>query len=335
MTLRTNERKIMMTFEDKLQQCIRNLERIDKPDHSRYHVYYFADFIELLALISGIDGISYGDVLDRFFGEPKEETNSEGHDKNESFLDGLFLLIEERINLYKEVYPFKKEDDVISLKSDLSSDHKLYLFLLLSSSLTIFRSFNAELTTDFETICYEAMKAYLPNAIVKEFGKNSEYTGNAREKIMRLAEDIGLTTDDYEIQQIGERNIQERGLDIVGWLPFKDNCSNLMIFLGQCACGKQFESKQHDVRRFKHYYHFYRTEPQYTFFIPYSLINPSERKFYHSDLIEDDYLIFERMRILSLLKGNDSVYNNLNTKLLVEACIKYPTPTFNRNEYRE
>ena len=175
-------------------------------------------------------------------------------------------------------------------------------------------------------LCYEAMKAYLPNAIVKEFGKNSEYTGNAREKIMRLAEDIGLTTDDYEIQQIGERNIQERGLDIVGWLPFKDNCSNLMIFLGQCACGKQFESKQHDVRRFKHYYHFYRTEPQYTFFIPYSLINPSERKFYHSDLIEDDYLIFERMRILSLLKGNDSAYNNLNTKLLVEACIKYPTP---------
>lgn len=316
----------MTTFEDRLQQCISNLERTDKPDHSRSYVNYFADFIELLALIYSEDGIAYGDVLDRFFGELEEEMNSEGHDKNESFLDDIFLLIEERINMYKELYPFKKEKDIIFLKSEMSLDHKLYLFLLLSSSLDIFHPFNAELTTDFETICYEAMKAYLPNAIVKEFGKNSEYTGNAREKIMHLAEDIGLMTDDYEIQHIGERNIQERGLDIVGWLPFKDNCSNLMIFLGQCACGKQFESKQHDVRRFKHYYHFYRTEPQYTFFIPYSLINPSEQKFYHSDLIEDDYLIFERMRIMSLLKSNDSVFNRLNTKVLVDACIQYHTP---------
>ena len=312
----------MMSFEEKLAQAIQNLQNADKPDCTMDCLNNYADFIELLVLFSGSDGVSYGDIQDRFFGELDENSTSEKNDKNESFIDSIYKIIDERMILYKDTYPFDKKDEVILLKKQLSIKQKIYLFLLLSSSLDIFKSFNAELTTDFETLCYKVMQLYLPNAVVKAFGKNSEYTGSAKVKIKKLAEDLGVSLDDYDFEQIGDRNSQERGLDIVGWLPFDDNCSNMIIFLGQCACGKQYESKQHDVRRFKNNYRYYKTKPQCTLFIPYSLINPGKRKFYHSDYIEEGYLLFERKRILGLLEdADDAIFNNLKTKPLVEKCI--------------
>ncbi|PGH40608.1 MAG: hypothetical protein CRN43_02005 [Candidatus Nephrothrix sp. EaCA] len=96
---------------------------------------------------------------------------------------------------------------------------------------------------------------------------------------------------------------------------------NLLIFLAQCACGKNYESKQHDVRRFKNYLNFYKVDPIHVMFIPYSLINRREKKFYHSDLFEQDYLIFERKRIIEFY---DIVnFNALESFKIVESCISY------------
>lgn len=323
MTSERGGNKMAMSFDEKFTQCIRNLKNVDMPDCSRDETNLFADFVELLVIFSKGDGVAYGDIQDRFFGEPDENNSSERNDANESFIDGIFSLIEERWNLYGNQYPFEVgKEKVVILRKELSLSQKLYLFLLISSSLNIFKSFNAEITTDFEMVSYEAIKSFLPNAIVKPFGKLSEYKGNAKEKIRNLANDLGLPTDDYEIECVGERNIQERGLDIVSWIPFEDKCQNKIIFLCQCACGKQYESKQHDVRRFEHYYRFYRTKPQRTLFVPYALINPKDGKFYHSDYIEDEYLIFERLRIISLAKRREDVLTLLKSTCLVERCIQ-------------
>lgn len=314
---------MVMSFDDKFIQCIRNLDGIDKPDYPRNETNLYADFVELLAVFSKGDGIAHGDIQDRFFGEPDENNSSEKNDDNESFIDRIFALIDERRYLYGNLYPFYLWDEqTIRLKKNLSLSQKLYLFLLFSSSLNIFKSFNSEITTDFEVVSFEAIRSFLPNAKVKHFGKLSEYKGTAREKIKKLADDIGLPTDDDEIGDIGERNNQERGLDIVSWLPFKDKCQNKVIFLCQCACGKQFESKQHDIRRYKNYYRFYRIKPQLTLFIPYSLINPEKNKFYHSDYVEDDYLVFERLRIINLAKRKKGVLALLNSTCLLEKCIQ-------------
>lgn len=311
------------SFDDKFAQCVRNLDKVDKPDYPKDDTNLYADFVELLAVFSKGDGVAYGDVLDRFFGEPDENNSSETNDANESFVDGIFSMIEERNFLYAGLYPFYFGDEqTIRLKDNLSMPQKLYLFLLLSSSLNIFKAFNSEITSDFEKVSYEVVKSFLPNAIVKQFGKQSEYSGTAKEKIKKLANDLGLPTDDYEIGNIGERNNQERGLDIVSWLPFEDSCQNKVVFLCQCACGKQFESKQHDIRRYEHYYRFYRTKPQRTLFVPYSLINPKENKFYHSDYVEDDYLLFERLRIVNLMKKKEDILSHLKSTCLIEKCIQ-------------
>lgn len=311
------------SFDEKFAQCIQNLDDVNKPDYPKDETNLYADFVELLAVFSKGDGVAHGDVLDRFFGEPDENNSSETNDENESFVDEIFSVIEERKFLYANLYPFDSgSEQTIRLKVDLTMPQKLYLFLLISSSLDFFKAFNSEITTDFEKVSFEAIKSFLPNAIVKSFGKHSEYRGTAKEKIKKLADDIGLPTDDYEIGNIGERNNQERGLDIVSWLPFEDKCQNIVVFLCQCACGKQFESKQHDIRRYEHYYRFYRTKPQRTLFVPYSLINPKENKFYHSDYVEDDYLLFERLRIVNLTKKKEDILTLLKSTCLIERCIQ-------------
>lgn len=311
-----------MSFDEKFDQCIHNLKNVDMPNCSKDETDSFADFVELLVIFSKGDGVAYGDIQDRFFGEPDEDNSSEGNDGNESFIDSIFRLIGERSALYGDQYPFEVEEkQVVKLKVGLSLSQKLYLFLLMSSSLSIFKSFNSEITTDFEIVSYEAIKSFLPNAVAKPFGKSSLYQGTAKEKIKKLADDIGLPTDDDEIECIGERNVQERGLDVVSWIPFEDKCQNKIVFLCQCACGKQYESKQHDIRRYEHYYRFYKTNPQRVLFIPYALINPNNWKFYRSDCIEDNYLIFERLRIINLAKQKENVLSSLKSTCIVERFI--------------
>jgi hypothetical protein len=322
MTLKLKENKTAMTFENKFAQCIQIFNSIDKPDYTKSEINYYADFVELYALFEKEDGVTFGDVQGRFFGV-KEYSNSETKDEDESFLNTVFEIIKERIFLYADEYPFEyQNNETLLLKQNLSVKNKLYLSLLISSKLDIFNPFKSDLTTDFERISYAVLKEFLPiKAVVKEFGKNTQYQGNAISKIKQLANDLDLQVDDYELNQVSERNTQERGLDLIGWLPFADKCGNKVIFLCQCACGKEYESKQHDTRRFENYLRFYKTKPQHTLFIPYSLINIQEKKFYHSDYIERDYLIFERKRILEY--HNDNSIENSEAFKVVEKCIDF------------
>jgi hypothetical protein len=310
-------------FEEKFSECINCFEKLSSPSFSRNEISLYSDYVELLALFSRNGFISYGDIQDRFFGT-KEYANSNERDEDESLIIEIFLMLQERELLYSKNYPFKYDNDnsLIKVNDDLTGKQKLYIYLLISSMLSIFNPFRNELTSEFEFICKDAMVCFLPNySVVKQFGRNSDYDGNTKEKIKKLASDLNLSIDEYELMQISDRNYQERGLDIVGWIPFSDNCMNIIIFLAQCACGKDYESKQHDTRRFRNYMRFYKTEPIHVMFIPYSLINPKERKFYHSDLIEKDYLIFERKRIIELYNLNQ--FNNYKSYQVVESVLKY------------
>lgn len=313
----------MMTFDDKLRNSVNNFDNITKPDYTRNQLNLYADFVELIAVNCSEDGLTIADVQDRFFGE-KDYTTAEQRDIDESFLQSIFLLIEERVYSYTEHYPFIYDGTILKIKADLTSKNKLYLSLLFSSKLNLFKDFKTELTTEFETISFSVLKEFLPqNSILKEFGKNTTYTGNAINKIRQLANDLELDVNEYELGGVGERNQQERGLDLIGWIPFNDSCKNKIIFLAQCACGKDYESKQHDTRRFEQYLEFYKTKPQHTMFIPYSLLNVRAKKFYHSDLIENDFLIFERKRIIELHNEDFDGSASFN---IVESFLSYQRP---------
>ena len=162
------------------------------------------------------------------------------------------------------------------------------------------------------------------NSILKQYGKNSDYSGTAISKIKSLANDLGFSSDDideYEISSISERNTQEKGLDIIGWIPFDDDCMNKFVILGQCACGKKWTDKYHETRRYEEYLRFYKLRPCHSIFTSYSLINQAERKFHKSGDILRDTLIFERKRILSLV--DDELVDSLESKNLVDKCIEF------------
>ncbi len=314
-----------MTFEKKFKACVQTFENQSSPSYVRNDLYLYADFVELVTIFSKNGEVSIGDIQDRFFGT-KEYENASERDEDETLLIQIFLLLQERSILFGNSYPFSFDNDktLLVVKPVLDDKHKFYIYLLISCKLNIFKTFKTELTDEFEFICKDALEKYLPSyAIVKNFGRYSAYPGNAINRIKGLATDLNLTFDDYELSQVSERNNQERGLDIVGWIPFEDKGMNLLIFLAQCACGKNFESKQHDTRRFKNYLNFYKIDPIHVMFIPYSLINMRANKFYQSDLIEQDYLIFERKRIIELYDAAN--FKNLESFKVVESCLKYKT----------
>lgn len=149
-----------MTFDDKFNLCVQNFNDILKPDYTKSEIDYYADFVELVVLFSNEDGVTFGDIQDRFFGE-KEYENAEKRDEDEKFLNQIFHLISERSLLYANDYPFSiSENDILTLKSDLTTSNKLYVSLLLSSKLNIFKVFKTDLTTDFETVSYDVLKNF-------------------------------------------------------------------------------------------------------------------------------------------------------------------------------
>jgi hypothetical protein len=313
---------MVKSFNEKIDECYALFSDIDKPTYPRNKLFLYSDFIELLILYSNEDGVSVGDVQDRFFGT-KNYKNPEEKDKDEAFINNIFRIIVERINLYKEDYPFENTNqNLLVIKKQLIWRHKLYLTLLASSMLNVFKSFQSTLTSEFENFSAVALKNYLPkDSIIKEFGKNSPYKGNAKTRIKLLADDLGIGVNKTNIEAIDPLNNQERGLDVIGWMPFEDTCKNKIVFLCQCACGKDFDSKFHETIRFKNYINFYRTTPQYTMFIPYSMININDKEFLHTDIFIDSFLIFTRKRILSLNKNRD-LFKNSESFKVVNSLIK-------------
>ena len=314
-----------MSFREKYESCMGRLNSVGKPDYPEDEISYHADFIELWTAFTDSEEVSYGDIQDRFYGEPDENNSAEVNDSNEIFIRRIIGLLEERAVLFGEAYPFGVDiSRGISLKKNLTVRQSLYILLLCSSSLDVFNALNAELTSDFEALSFHALKNFLPNAVVRAFGKHSEYRGNAPEKILQLAMEMGISLDGKEFAQINPRNVQERGLDVVGWIPFPDHCPNKVVFLCQCACGKDYALKQHDTQRFANYLNFYKTRPQHTLFIPYSLIRMQDGQFFHSDDIQKGFLVFERLRMLALLPQESGILESLQSVGMLQELGKRP-----------
>lgn len=320
-----------MSFNEKLANFFENfsLELGSKP--TKNLIYLYADYVELLSLFSNQNYVSPSDVLDRFKDEgiirqsKADEDQSEANDEDERLVDGIFRLLIERSQLFGTDYPFHiHHNDHIILKAeqDISDRNKIYIYLLISSSLNIFSSFQSELTTEFESLCTEVLRNFLPtHAVVKSFGKNSDYNGTAVQKISALAADMKIPIDDDGYNEISDRGTQEKGLDIVGWIPFSDTVANFLSIFVQCACGKDWNKKLTETKRYNNYFRFHRLKPIHSLFIPYSLVSFNKSTFYRNDEF-DNGLIFERKRILNYI-SDELFFDLFESKLLVDKCIKY------------
>lgn len=313
-----------------------NLIDLEKPPIVT-NEYLSADYIELLCL-TNIDGvISKEQVASRIFklkdidsdlDELQKEAESEELDllhldTNEEILPNpkyplnekqqrqtvdWFDQLEFRENNFSNFYPFYLSEDkgLLHQCNEISSQKKLYIFLLLASNLRCFsKQDQTRLANYFEIVCVAALKQYLSSASqVHLFGHNplndGRYSGSLWERIVRFATDIGdepRRTERY--YPSGKRG--ERGLDVVGWLPFSDNSEGLLVVTGQSACSPDdWEDKQltsHSARWKTHIN--FTVEPTNTVFIPHSY-RQSNGEWYDVTRINDSILL-DRLRLVNLL----------------------------------
>lgn len=306
------------------------IQNIGSPPRESYaKEHYFCDYIEILALINNRDIVSISDVYDRFKESndidieantiPHEEISDKWNDR----VNGWFNNIDSRNLVFKDFYPFIVENNNIHLKEALTDHHKLYIFLLLSSTKKYTSNTNHYLTNDFEMVSLIALQNYLPTfAKSYIFGKSSDrYTGTLKDKIIKLSNDLKYKVkgNSFQVNDTGDG-----GLDLVAWLPFSndENQNNMQIFLAQCATGKNWTYKQYETQTITNYYIDFKTQANYVFFMPYDCRN-IERNFSEESGIFNG-LFFDRVRILYLLENNiDEIIELTSFGSIVNKVISY------------
>lgn len=163
------------------------------------------------------------------------------------------------------------------------------------------------------------MEGYFPKAIIREFGKNTTYKGNTIKKINNLSTELNLYKREDEVNKLAITAAQEKGLDLLAYIPFTDSVSSMVIVLGQCACGKNWVDKTGETYNYETYLDFYKLNPIHSIFIPYSLLINSRLGFYQSEKLFNR-LLFERKRILESIQDL-SFFLQLNSYKIVQKSI--------------
>jgi hypothetical protein len=308
------------------------------------HPYPFlwADYVELLCLCSKnglvsrgnlqaqvqeaqdvqVDAHIDGDIDDVAGGI--DNTSEVMDDKVSARWDDIML----RLNARKASYPgwpFEIEGPVLRrVYDDKRADHRLYVALLIASSLRLCISTrSSEITSAFEEISYQWLSRSLPPFWkVRPFGAHATlpnaYVGNLREKLEILADDISAKlqrdADDYEPGNTGDG-----GLDLVAWLEVGDKRGNIPVIFGQCACSPtDWESKQLDVTPAATEAHIKPQHPGAAYcFVPHDL-SLSDAKWQRAVHVKC-VVIVDRLRLLHLFKASDAWDTLTNWSFVADA----------------
>lgn len=319
-----------MTTKDKLDNQFKSFS-LKPVDRTSNLAHLYADYFELEAIFSNGDEFTTAELINRFKKydlSPKDlfdvfegvsGSPAEMEDAFDTWAAQVVLIAEHRWAQYGEDYPFDVDNNSISLRENLSVRQKLYIFLLLCSNLNYFGKVEHELTSEFEQMSFEVLTNFLPEkAVCRQLGKNSDYTGDAQEKLRRLSAEMNVDVKEKEFRKIKGTN--ERGVDVVGWIPFNDRYASFPCFLGQCACGKKWFTKFNETRRFEcNYFDFGKLNPTHVMFVPSALFFSDD--FFQSDEIINS-LMFERFRMLEHITNTD-FFDALESKEIVDFCINF------------
>ena len=164
----------------------------------------WADYIELLCLLSPDKEISLSDVLSMVTQEDGDsprngsESSSEDADNYHLVLSDIFLCLQRRVELLKAGYPFCfLDEDTITVRpcKDWSILDNLYLFLLFASNLSRFsKEQQSVLAKEFETCSKYVLSTIHPSFSVEVFGTGSAptdlfYGGKVIDRLKNLLRD--------------------------------------------------------------------------------------------------------------------------------------------------
>lgn len=219
----------------------------------------------------------------------------------------VLVYLKDRAARYGVVYPFEVDTQNRTLSLRESSDsRRLYLFILSCACFRYVKdpADRTSLAAKFELLSLEALKEMMPsNSEVHLFGSNSiengRYKGLLYEKIKHLAKDLGeqviARESDFERNDTGDN-----GLDLVAWVPSRDQLPGRIVVYAQVACTPQWVSKQHSSHASSWASVMNLTaDPVNMVFIPFDYRRPGDdwytRRHIHKSVVADRY------RIITLL----------------------------------
>ena len=325
------------------------IKNLDSPPKRKSIDYLQADYVELLCLVNRDRVLGQGDIQDRYIkyadidNEPQEDEEEEAElaaDEQEldeaeisdqwiGRFEGFFRNLKYRTIAFGDLYPFEVSDslDQIKVKSHLSEHQKLYVYLLMASSLRNFdKRVQTRIGNSFEYISAEALRQYVgEKAEVHIFAANSSgrYTGNIKTKVDKLAQDLfeeSLVRDNT----LSPYSSKDEGLDIVCWFPFEDESPNRLLIFGQCACGEDWKGKQ-SSSDYKAWAGLIRLsiEPVNSIFIPYCFRDTSGNWYAKHEIRMS--LMIDRLRIMKLFGEVESPLSALSAEIhnLIEATLSF------------
>ncbi|MGN6639698.1 MAG: hypothetical protein ACTHJ8_12365 [Mucilaginibacter sp.] len=310
------------------------------PKHApKKDTHYWADYLELLCLFNKDSIVSQNDFIDRLNPRKDLEDNqdtkrpaAEQNDANNVLAEDVFALIAYRFAAFKEYYPFKISEDQKTLhaKKKLSIKHKIYLFLLFSSSLGIFQDYTSILTSSFEHLSLAVLRKMLPqNAKAVIFGSSNiesakaEKTKNEKfwKKLNKLANDLKERVI-IEESTISDRNRGDGGLDLYSWFELGDENRHFPMIFCQCACTPDWVNKQHSSKfdSWNEYLTF-ATYPLNMIFVPYSFRRANGE--WHEPTKIAKSILMDRQRLLYLLGGDDKIFERFKSFELINQVMDF------------
>lgn len=269
---------------------------------------FWADFAEIRTLVHPDKCFTSGDL-----GGIAQRAKDMGRNfEPEARWRDILNYVQIRISAFGDAYPFEvsEDQDTIAITFDGSSPQKLYLALLLASSMrTLAKNRRNGVARVFEEISYSIFAKLLPpgseiRATWAGAGQAAPYTGSLFQKLTQLASDLRCTPNFVEAD-FNPGDTGDGGIDIVAWHPMSDDRSGIPIAMAQCGCSQNdWEHKQLEAHPVKHSQRLPVMHPWTNYyFMPLDFRRADGDWAKKSDIAE--VVIVDRLRIMGLANQFD------------------------------
>lgn len=292
-------------------------------DSINHPIYILADFLEFQALYNGKCALN---DLRSLLSASEDELDingiEEGDDKVLNKLQEALLYCSRRKKEFCN-YPFVINEQSISLSLNINDKELVYLFLLLVNRMNMQQERiqgGKNATELFEHLCrLDALNYFGNHAKCEVFG--TAVSGNFKDKVNSLLSKLNIRGV-YKQPFGGTEHQKDGGVDIVTWIPFKDNKGSQLIALGQCKTGSNWEYLMKKVDFFDNF----STErpfvdPIYMFFVSEDFGTYKWEQYSRSCGI-----LFDRKRVMELVPDNIKEVNSVlfsDIQLWVFATMDY------------
>ena len=260
--------------------------------------------ISAVTRTGSIDGASSFDDLDD--DEPLDVTVDGQSDKAEALANDAFAQLEHRQQLLGPAYPFTISTIGTTLRMTSRAPSSPYAFLLvLTHAQNKTRDDGPSL---FEQVSRSALVEYLGGQTRVEFYDFGSPRRNASRAFRAAVKDLCIHMGEGRDVKPHARmaRVQDAGVDVVAWVPFRDGRSNQLTVLGQCTTSNRWRNKMDELQPHDFCQRWLAEQPAMSplaaFFVPHHI---SDDEWRHV-AVGERRLLFDRLRVARLLTDLDS-----------------------------